>query len=184
MESMRSAERGLLAAFLFMAACTPSSNETPVSRYLKDQRAAVFVFLAPDCPLSQSYTVTLNELRAKFHASSIEFYAVFAGRAGAEGAKDFVKIYGIQLPFLTDVNFQVADFLHATTTPEAFLLDGAGRTLYAGAIDNRAPELGKRRTVITENYLLDALENVVGGRTIVLQKTRPVGCFIERTRPS
>jgi len=182
---MRFALRALPAAFLLMAACAPRS-ESPITPFLKDlnvRQAAVFVFLAPDCPVSQSYSATLSDLHAQFQTRDIQFYGVFAGRA-AEGAKEFVATYGIPFPILPDADFRISDFLEATTTPQAFVLDREGRTLYSGAIDNRAPELGQRRTVITENYLLDALKSVVEGRDVRLPRTRPVGCFIERKLPS
>jgi AhpC/TSA family len=179
----------LLAAFpivvlnLIIAGCAPL-GKSPIAPLLQDRRAAVFIFLAPDCPLSQNYTATLNDLRMKFQASGIEFYGVFAGRAAAEGAEDFARTYRIQFPVLPDVDFRISDFLKATATPQAFVVNGSGHTVYAGAIDNRATELGQRRMVITEHYLLDALESVVEGRQVRVERTRPVGCFIERTLPS
>jgi hypothetical protein len=96
----------------------------------------------------------------------------------------FAKTYRIQFSVMPDVDYRVSDFLEATTTPQAFVVNRAGRTVYAGAIDNRAPELGQQRTVITEHYLADALESIVEGRQVRVERTRPVGCFIERTRPS
>ena len=186
MQRMLFNRRVLLAAFplvnLIITGCAPLGN-SPIAPLLERQQATVFVFLAPDCPLSQNYTATLNDLRTEFLASGIEFYGVFAGGA-AEVAEDFAKTYRIQFPVLPDVDFRAADFLEATTTPQVFVVNRAGRTAYAGAIDNRAPELGQRRTVITEHYLVDALESIVEGRQVRVARTRPVGCVIERTLPS
>lgn len=167
---------------IFIAGCAPSGGN-PVASLLKGRQAAVIVFLAPDCPLSQGYTGTLNELRAQFQATGVEFFGVFPGRAAA-GAGDFVKAYGMQFPALRDADFRIADFLNASTTPEAFVLHGEGQTVYSGAIDNRAPVLGQRRTVITEHYVLDALQSIVDKRKVRNERTPPVGCYIERTRPS
>jgi hypothetical protein len=46
-----------------------------------DKKAAIFVFLAPDCPLSQNYTLTLNNLAKDFEPKGIGFYGVFSGDA-------------------------------------------------------------------------------------------------------
>jgi hypothetical protein len=68
----------LLAAFplvalnLIIMGCASLGN-SPIAPLLEGRQAAVFVFLAPDCPLSQNYIATLNDLRAKFQASGIEF---------------------------------------------------------------------------------------------------------------
>jgi peroxiredoxin len=178
------ARRMLLPACLliFMSGCALFRGN-PVASLLKGRQAAVIVFLAPDCPLSQTYAGTLNELRAKFQGRGIEFFGVFAGR-GAESAQDFARTYGMQLPALPDADFRMADFLKAGTTPEAFVLDGDGRIVYSGAIDNRAPELGQRRTVITERYVLDALQSIVDKRKVRIERAPPVGCYIERPRNS
>jgi peroxiredoxin len=178
------ARRMLPAAFLltFFSGCAPF-RENPVASHLEGRRAAVLVFLAPDCPLSQNYVPTLNELRAKVQASGIEVFGVFAGRA-SESAGDFAKTYEIQFPTLPDADFRIADFLQASTTPEAFILDGAGRILYSGAIDNRAPEPGQRRTVVTEHYVLDAIQSIVDQRKVRSERIPPVGCYIERKRSS
>jgi hypothetical protein len=150
-----------------------------IADHLENKKAAVFVFLAPDCPLSQSYTRTLNELRAQFQTNQIEFYGVFTAEGGVE---DFVATYKITFPVLRDREFRLMDFFGATKTPEAFAVDAQGRTIYSGAIDNWAPELGQHRTVITEHYLQDALNDLIQERDVRVKQTQAVGCFIERNR--
>src|SRR5579864_9567343 len=131
-----------------LAACTPAPS--PLTPLLQNKGAAVFVFLAPDCPLSQSYTLTLNNLAKEFEANGIGFYGVFAGDdASTKAMDDFVATYHLSFPAIRDPEFKIADFFGATKTPEAFLADSTGRTLYKGAIDDWAPELGEHRTVIT-----------------------------------
>ena len=166
-----------VAVLLVAAGCTKVPPD-PIARLLKDKQGAVFVFLAPDCPLSQNYAPTLNELRAHFLSRGIEFYAVFAGKALAD---DFISTYKITLPTVMDSNFRLVDFFGATKTPEAFVLDAQGNLMYQGAIDNRAPELGQQRAVITEHYLADALNSILQHQKPRLKQTPSVGCFIERS---
>ena len=64
-------------------------------------------------------------------------------------------------------------------TPEVFLTNPEGKTIYQGAIDNRAPELGQHRTVVTEHYLQDALNTFIRTGKVSIRTTKPVGCFIE-----
>lgn len=163
-----------LAVLLLLASCGKSS---PVAAYLNNKQGAIFVFLAPDCPLSQNYIPTLNNLRSQFQQDHIEFYAVFGGKAAPD---DFIATYKITLPPLMDQNFRLADFFGATKTPEVFAVDAEGHIIYKGAIDNRAPEIGQQRTVITEHYLLDALNSFVHHDDVRVKQTQAVGCFIER----
>src|SRR6476620_10713418 len=101
-----------IAILLLLAGCGRRGSE-PVAEYLKD-KPAVFIFLAPDCPLSQSYTLTLNNLRTQFQASGMEFYAVFEADAGVD---DFVATYKLTLPVIHDRDFRLADFFGAMKTP-------------------------------------------------------------------
>jgi thiol-disulfide isomerase/thioredoxin len=169
----------VMTAVLLLAAACGRDRSAPIAEHLKNKQAAVFVFLAPDCPLSQSYTRTLNDLYAQFQASGIEFYAVFTGDAAVQ---DFVATYKITFPVLLDRDYRLMDFFGATKTPEAFAVDAQGRTFYQGAIDNWAPELGQHRTVITEHYLQDALNGFIQHQEIRVKQTNAVGCFIERSR--
>ena len=56
----------LLASTL--AGCHATVTKPDLSSFLNGHKAVVFVFLAPDCPLSQNYTLTLNELNSSFQA--------------------------------------------------------------------------------------------------------------------
>jgi hypothetical protein len=164
------------AIVLFLAAACAKVPPDPIPKLLNN-KGAVFVFLSPDCPLSQNYSPTLNRLRSQFQPNGIEFYAVFPGKPVVD---DFIATYKITFPVLMDSDFRLADFFGATKTPEAFVLDPHGNFIYKGAIDNRAPELGQQRTVITEHYLLDALNSIIQQRDLRVKQTPSVGCFIEK----
>ena len=167
----------ITAIVLFLVAGCTRVPPDAISKSLKNKPGAVFVFLSPDCPLSQNYSPTLTHLRSQFQPNGIEFYAVFAGKPVVD---DFIAAYKITFPVLMDSDFRLADFFGATKTPEAFVLDPQGNFIYKGAIDNRAPELGQQRTVITEHYLLDALNSILQHENLRVKETPSVGCFIEK----
>jgi thiol-disulfide isomerase/thioredoxin len=146
---------------------------------LKNNKVSAFVFLAPDCPLSQSYTLTLNELRSQF-ANAGGFYGVVENsKYEKKEIDEYITQYRIDLPIVLDSHAELARFFGATVTPEVFVVNSEGLTIYQGAIDNRAPELGQHRTVITEHYLLDALSGFIRTGQVSVSTTKPVGCFIE-----
>lgn len=162
---------------MFALAACAAKKPGPVAEFLNNKQAAVFVFLAPDCPLSQNYTRTLNDVRSQFQNHGIEIYGVFLQESGVE---DFVSTYKVGFPVVRDREFRLADYFGATATPEVFVIDSEGRRVYRGAIDNWAPELGAHRTVITEHYLIDALSSLVQHSDVRIKETKAVGCFIER----
>lgn len=164
------------AMFSLLGACG-SRRSDPISGFVKDKQAAVFVFLAADCPLSQAYSTTLNELTEEFRPRGIEFYGIFPIETGM---KDFVAAYKLTFPVQPDHDFQLTDHFGASRTPETFVVDSTGRVLYKGAIDNRAPELGQQRAVITERYLRDALNGIARHESVRVKEVPAVGCFIER----
>jgi peroxiredoxin len=149
---------------------------------LANNKATVFVFLAPDCPLSQNYTLTLNELQRQFVAESVVFYGVVSGNWFDDAAIDsFAATYKIAFPLLRDPDFHLTRALGAAVTPEAFVIDSRGESVYGGAIDNWASDLSRRRTIITEHYLKDALTHHLLGEPPPIPRTQAIGCFIETT---
>lgn len=141
----------------------------------------VFIFMSPECPLSENYSKTINELSAEYADENVRFYIVFPGVFYPRPQIEvFIDKY--QLPtemVIYDPNHLFKDYFTATITPEAFLTDVAGTIYYQGAIDNWAITLGKQRQVITEHYVIDAVESALNNENISIKKTRAVGCIIE-----
>jgi hypothetical protein len=170
----------LYLALMLPAACT-SRGPNSVAPFLEGKKAAVFVFLGTDCPLSQNYTLTLNDLSKEFEGSGVRFIGVFSGPEPQKGAvDDFVKTYNLRFQTVADPDFKLADFLHASKTPEVFLVNSTAQTIYKGAIDDWAPELGLHRAVVTKHYLKDALDSMLMNKPVAITETQAVGCFIER----
>jgi thiol-disulfide isomerase/thioredoxin len=174
-------QKAILCAISLLASSCTRRAPGPIASYIENKHGAVFVFLATDCPLSQNYMPTMNQLSKQFAANGIGFYGVFSQEdLSPKTLDDFTTSYAMSFPAIRDDQFKLADSFGATTTPQAFLVDSTGQTLYKGAIDNWAPELGQHRTVITEHYLLNALESLRDNKPVKLKETAAVGCFIER----
>jgi len=138
----------------------------------------VLVFLSPECPLSQNYTRTLNELNGEFQ-NEVKFIGIIPGRAySLAEINTFIKEYKIGFIIVGDTARQISAHYTATVTPEVLVLDKKGKIRYRGAIDNWAFALGKTRTVATRFYLRDALFSLTHGQMVVQEVTRPVGCLI------
>jgi thiol-disulfide isomerase/thioredoxin len=146
-------------------------------------QATVFFFLSPDCPLCRSYMPRLRELTGKFASDSIKFFGIFPGTSYShKEIGDFFKACACKMDTFVDEGRTLTAHLGATVTPEVFVVDRKGKTLYSGRIDNWAYEVGKKRTVVTEHELEDALNAIVRGQPIKVKHADAVGCFIEKEK--
>ncbi|MBC7923943.1 MAG: redoxin family protein [Ferruginibacter sp.] len=145
-----------------------------------DASLAVYVFLATECPLSQSYTLPLNQLSQRYAASKVTFTGVFPAEDDQnKNIRDFVNRYRVAFAVRRDPQQRLTRQFGATVTPEAFLVDGQERVLYAGKIDDWAISLGRKRPVVTEKYLEEAIRAALAGRPVAVARTEAVGCLIE-----
>jgi peroxiredoxin len=138
----------------------------------------LFVFLSPECPLCQNYSGVLNNLYKQYN-NHIQMYGIIPGKAYSnEEIKKFKKEYDIQFPLLIDYDKKLTAYLHAVVTPQVILLNNKYQLLYKGAIDDWAVSLGKQRVKTTQNFLHDALQQSLSNETVLVKRTKAVGCRI------
>jgi hypothetical protein len=80
--------------------------------------------------------------------------------------------------YLLDAEGKVGKAYGARTTPHLYVIDPAGRLVYAGAIDSirsadRA-DIGK-----AQNYVNAALADLKAGRVVAQASTTPYGCSVK-----
>ena len=122
----------------------------------------------------------MKRFHKKYSNEIVKFYGVFPGKEySPREIKKYLIRYELEFDSYLDPNFALTEFLGASITPEVFVIDKNGKTLYQGAFDNWAIDLGTKRNNITQHYLRDALDNSLAGMMIDPQKTKPVGCFIQ-----
>lgn len=141
----------------------------------------VLVFFSPECPLCENYAPVLQALADSFAEQGVQFAAVFPGEwYPNEQIRRFMLHYGVQFPALLDPDEVLTRRLKATTTPEVCVfLNPEQAPLYRGKIDNWIVSLGKKRTVVTERYLANALTAALNGLPVNPTQTEPVGCLIQ-----
>lgn len=177
---------------VYLSACTSKNptaetdKETSKKGYLTEapviagQTVTVITFLGPECPLSENYTKTINDLQAQFAPQHIRFIDVFPGTFYSEHAIDsFITRYALKQEIYLDKQQDFVKRLQATITPETFIFDKNGKLVYSGAIDNWAVDLGVKRQVITEFYVRDVIQSLIDDMPAPYTKTQAVGCFIE-----
>lgn len=141
----------------------------------------VYVFLAETCPICQQQTYTLRELLEEYQNKKIGFVGIFPNieMSNEETRAKFAKKYRLKFPLQLDENQVLTTVLSATTTPQVVVVQHQlNKILYTGKIDNSFERIGKKRQVVTEFYLKNALDEILSGKNVSLPETTPVGCFI------
>jgi thiol-disulfide isomerase/thioredoxin len=142
--------------------------------------ATAFIFLLPDCPACQSYSLSLNELAEKYKGNGIRFMGVVPGKFSTnDEISEFQSSYKINFPVLKDPSNLLVKCLGASIVPEVFLVAHDGKTIYSGRIDDWMAALGKKKPAVTQHDFRDALEAFVNHQPVKVKRTKAIGCFIE-----
>lgn len=136
--------------------------------------------MSETCPICQSATLELKNLYAQYHSKGVDFIGVFPNETISNDASiaKFGKKYNLEFPLKLDQGQQWVKQFSATVTPQVFVTNEAQEVLYSGRMDNGFERVGKKRQVITEFYLKNALEDLLAKRMVAVKETAPVGCFI------
>ena len=147
-----------------------------------NRRVRAFVFVSTECPVSNGYIKTLNELHAKLGKSGkgAEFFGVVSDPTvtRTQAVKHFAE-FKAEFPVLFDASGLLAQALKPSHVPEAFVLDRDGKLVYRGAIDNSWEAIGRRRPKAENEYLADAINSACDGKPVTIAETKPVGCLFE-----
>ncbi len=156
------------------------NNKIVLFSDFKNNNATIIIFLLSDCPASQSYTLTLNKLSKTYSKNKISFVGIFPGTFSTdEELINFKKQYKINFPLLKDPEMVLAKSLNAKVGPSCFLINNNGNVVYKGRIDDWLYAIGKKKQVITEKNLDDAIQAVINNRPVKISETNPIGCILE-----
>ena len=181
---------GLLFFVILLTNCNSSkpkgfklenlSNEVVYINPEQSQRGTVLYFIQPDCPLSQLYAMSVNQLYSFYQKKGYDFYGIVPGDLyPASEIKLFVKDYVFLPPVYLDKEKLVSNHYGVKVVPDIIFLDNKGKVIYSGKIDDQAIETGRKKFRASHFYVLDALKNHYEGKPITLERTNPVGCYIE-----
>ncbi len=148
--------------------------------------ASVLVFYSSECPISNAYSPTLNRLAAEFPPDRARIVGVCVDPdLTNDEIKTHAKDFALKFPIIRDRNGALAARLGATVTPEAFVVDDAGRVRYHGRIDDQFIGRRKANAVPATNELRDALQAVLSAREVAVEHVEAVGCPLpEQAKPT
>ena len=142
--------------------------------------AGVLLFVATDCPVSNSYAPEIQRICAAYAARGVSCSLIYEQPGIRPGAvRQHLEEYRYrEISAAIDDAGKVAAAVQASVTPQAVVVDHGGVVRYRGRIDNLYAALGKPRQVVTSHDLRDALDAIVSGRPVARPETEALGCFI------
>jgi peroxiredoxin len=152
-----------------------------LARYLERFKAVGVVFMCNHCPYVGYYLDRLKQVQTDFQAQGFTLIGINPNDAeqypddGFEPMKAFAKEQGLNFPYLRDVTQDVAQTFGAAKTPQIFLLNQQGKLCYVGAIDDSA----QAAQAVKQQYLRDAIKQVLQGQAPSPTSTEPVGCSVK-----
>ena len=146
----------------------------------KSSKAIVLMFIATQCPVSNSYNTRMVELQKDYASRGVSFVGINANKQeSVEEIKEHAKAHGFVFPILKDVNNVIADKLGASVTPEMYVLNSNFEILYHGRIDDSS-----RLDKVSSKDLRVALDEILAGKPVGVKETKAFGCSIKRAKTS
>jgi peroxiredoxin len=156
-----------------------ANGKTYTNADLRQYKAAVFIFVATDCPNSNTYAPVLARLYQEFSPRGIAFFNVYSDPSEtAASVRKHDEDFKTPFAALLDPHQVLALETGARSTPEAVILGSGGQVLYRGRVDNRFVDFGKTRYQPTQNDLHDALDAILEGKPVAHPVTKALGCAI------
>jgi hypothetical protein len=194
--------QSIAASVLILAACALSATAggdspktarlpsfaTPDGKSLDLNAAksgvAVVIFLSPECPISNGYSQTLNQITAEFAGKPLRLAGICVGPGLSDKevtahARDFE----LKFPIVRDPRGITARLLGAKVTPEAFVLDEHGRIRYHGRIDDQFAARLQRNANPKTHELRDAITALLARRDVANPFVAAVGCPLPEPAP-
>lgn len=149
-----------------------------------DQKGVVVVFTCNHCPYAVAVEDELVMLDKKYSKKGFPFVAVNPNDAEKVPTDSYANMQvrakekGFTFPYLYDETQAIAERFGALKTPHTFVLENKGGKFYVryiGAIDNGGLKANKS----SEEYLANALDELIAGKKVSKPETKAVGCGIK-----
>lgn len=154
-----------------------------LSDYTKQGKTVVLEWFNPECPFIKMHhekETTLADLYKSYHSKNVVILSINSTNSGNAGfGKDAAikKSWKMEWPILIDADGKVGRLYGAMTTPHMFVIDKEGKLRYSGAIDNDKENAKKGKDKV--NYVREALESILAGKTVAHAETKPYGCSVK-----
>jgi peroxiredoxin len=193
-----------IAAALVMVACAPAiaapsvgtqapnfrltdSNGKAVTLGQFKGKVVVLEWNNPGCPYVKKHyeSGNMQKTQAAARKDGVVWLSINSSAAGKQGhmnraeANAFVAAQKAQpSAYLLDHAGTVGKGYGAVTTPHMYIIDKAGKLVYAGGIDDKATA-NKADIAGARNHVLAALSELKAGKAVSVSSSRPYGCSVK-----
>ncbi|GAB5408736.1 MAG: thioredoxin family protein [Balneolaceae bacterium] len=146
------------------------------------ENGILVLFTCNTCPWVTKWEDRYAELSSITKQNKIGMIALNPNegyRQRGDGLDDMVKRVrkaNYDFPYALDKDHQIADAFGVTRTPQVYLFNDNLELVYVGAIDDNA----NSAISVKENYLKDAIQQLMAGEQPKRQNTKSVGCTVKR----
>jgi len=160
---------------------------TPVKLSDFRGRHVVLEWTNPECPFVQKHYNARNmqALQKEFGAKDVVWLSINSTNRnhaeyldGAQMAAWMQKQGGAPRSVLIDDASTTGRAYAARTTPHMFVIDPAGKIVYAGAIDDKR-SANPADVKGANNYVRAALNETLAGKPVTTASTTPYGCSVK-----
>ncbi len=140
-----------------------------------------------ECPFVQKHyeSGNMQKLQAIYTQKEIVWLAINSTNPGHSNYRDasssqkiMTEWRGKPTALLLDPEGKVGQAYGARTTPHMYVIDPTGKLVYMGGIDDK-PSFSQRDIPDAHNYVAAALDEVLAGKAVSKNDTRPYGCSIK-----
>ena len=141
--------------------------------------ATVMIFYSSECPISNAYSPTLQELMGKYQQRPVEWVGICVDPDLSDAeVKTHARDFKLGFRIARDPLGSFARKIGATVTPETFVLDDKGQVRYHGRIDDQFVARRVRNASPSGSELRDAIASVLNGKEVAIAHVAAVGCPI------
>ena len=159
------------------------------ARSLADFQGKVVVleWWNPECPFVGKHygSGNMQRLQREWTARGVVWLTINSSAAGQQGHVDGAKANALvkekgaaSTAVLLDHDGKVGRAYGAKTTPHLFVIDGKGKLVYAGGIDDK-PSTDQADIATAKNYVAAALAEVTAGKPVTTPSTQSYGCGVK-----
>lgn len=140
-----------------------------------------------DCPFVQKHynSGNMQALQQEYTGKGVVWLSVNSSAPGKQGNFTAAEIEAkgkerkvAYSGYLLDTDGTVGRAYDAKTTPHMYVIDPAGKLVYAGGIDDK-PSTDLADVKTATNYVRAALDAAMAGKPVAVSSSKPYGCSVK-----
>jgi peroxiredoxin len=139
-------------------------------------KVTVLCFTANGCPVATAYEDRFNGFTKAYREKGVKFIAINCNNKTEDlpAMKKRADEKGFSFPYAFDASGDAARAYGARVTPHLFIIDQQGKIAYRGAFDDNTNAKEAK-----QNYVVEAVEALLAGKTPETTFTKAFGCGIK-----